>query len=102
MNWIDVLPSLVVVGVIAAALGYAWARHDRTGAEVDLKPGWAELLARVFAIDVKKCGHCGGELKIVAAIMAISAIRKILGHLGLPDKPPDIAPARLPAQMSFA
>ena len=53
-------------------------------------------------IDVKKCGHCGGELKIVAAIMEISAIRKILGHLGLPDKPPDIAPARLPAQMSFA
>ena len=46
MNWIDVLPSLVVVGVIAAALGYAWARNDRTGAEVDLKPGWAELLAQ--------------------------------------------------------
>ena len=46
MNWIDVLPSLVVVGVIAAALGYAWARHDRTGAEVDLKPGWTELLAQ--------------------------------------------------------
>jgi hypothetical protein len=66
------------------------------------RKSWAELLARVFAIDVKKCGHCGGELKIVAAIMEISAIRKILGHLGLPDKPPDIAPARLPAQMSFA
>ncbi|MEY2659884.1 MAG: hypothetical protein RLZZ123_1056 [Pseudomonadota bacterium] len=28
MNWLDVLPSLAVVGFIAAALGYAWARRD--------------------------------------------------------------------------
>jgi Putative transposase len=66
------------------------------------RKSWAELLARVFNIDVKKCGHCGGELKIIAAIIEVSAIRKILGHLGLPDKPPDISPARLPPQMSFA
>ena len=63
---------------------------------------WAELLARVFDIDVKKCSHCGGELKIIAAIIEVAAIRKILGHLGVPDKPPDIAPARLPTQLSFA
>jgi hypothetical protein len=63
---------------------------------------WAELLARVFDIDVKKCSHCAGELKIIAAIIEVAAIRKILGHLGLPDKPPDIAPARLPTQLSFA
>jgi hypothetical protein len=63
--------------------------------------GWAELLARVFAIDMKSCPKCQGELKIVAAIVEVSAIRKILGHLGLPDKPPDIAPARLSPQMRF-
>jgi len=63
---------------------------------------WAELLARVFDIDVKKCSHCGGELKIIAAIIEVAAIRKILGHLGVPDKPPDIAPARLLTQLSFA
>ena len=63
---------------------------------------WAELLARVFDIDVKKCSHCGGELKIIAATSMIAAIRKILGHLGVPDKPPDIAPARLLTQLSFA
>jgi hypothetical protein len=66
------------------------------------RKSWAELLARVFDIDVKKCSHCGGELKIIAAIIEVGAIRKILGHLGLPDKPPDIAPARLPTQLSFA
>lgn len=63
--------------------------------------GWAELLARVFAIDITTCPQCSGELKVIAAIVEISAIKKILGHLGLPDKPPDISPARLPSQMSF-
>jgi hypothetical protein len=64
--------------------------------------GWAELLARVFAIDMKHCHNCGGDLKLIAAILEPSAIKKILGHLGLPDKPPDIAPARLPPQLSFS
>jgi hypothetical protein len=63
--------------------------------------GWAELLARVFAIDITTCPNCSGELKVIAAIVEGSAIKKILGHLGIPDKPPDIAPARLPSQMSF-
>jgi len=62
---------------------------------------WAELLARVFAIDMGSCPRCSGELKIVSAILEGHAIRKILGHLGLPDTPPEIAPARLPSQMSF-
>ena len=30
---------------------------------------WAELMARVFAIDLKNCPHCRGELKIVAPIV---------------------------------
>jgi hypothetical protein len=64
--------------------------------------GWAELLARVFQIDMKHCPNCGSEnFKPIAAILETSAIRKILTHLKLPDKPPDIAPARLPHQMSF-
>lgn len=62
---------------------------------------WATLLARVFAIDMKHCADCGGELKIVAAILEREAIHKILTHLDLPFRPPDIAPARLPAQLSF-
>ena len=48
--------------------------------------GWAELLARVFAIDMKSCPKCSGELKIVAAIVEVTAIRKILGHLELPGQ----------------
>jgi hypothetical protein len=63
--------------------------------------GWAELLARVFLIDMKHCPKCGGDLKAIAAILEIGAIRKILTHLSLPAEPPDIAPARLSPQLSF-
>ncbi len=63
---------------------------------------WAELLARVFAIDMKHCLNCGSEnFKPISAIVDTSVIRKILTHLGLPDEPPDIRPARI-RQMSFA
>ena len=57
--------------------------------------GWAELLARVFAIDMKICPKCSGEFKVVAAIIETGAIRKILTHLGLPFRPPDIAGVRV-------
>ena len=50
---------------------------------------------------MKHCPKCGGDLKAIAAIMETGAIRKILTHLGLPDKPPEISPARLSPQMSF-
>jgi len=62
---------------------------------------WAELLARTFDIDTKHCNDCGGEMKIIAAIMETKAIKKILTHLKLPHKPPDLAPSRIAMQMSF-
>jgi hypothetical protein len=42
---------------------------------------WAKLLKRVFEIDIEHCPSCGGEIKIIAAILAASAIKKILVHL---------------------
>ena len=55
---------------------------------------WAKLLARVFEIDVSKCKYCGGELKIISAILNPTIIQKILNHLGLSPQPPPIAAAR--------
>ncbi len=63
---------------------------------------WAELLARVFGLDMLKCADCGGPLKIVSAILEPNAIKNILTHLRLPDKPPDLAPARLSEQAQFS
>jgi hypothetical protein len=59
---------------------------------------WAKLLRRVFGMDMEKCPHCSGEMKIIAAIMESKAVEKILKHVGLPPKPPDVAPARYPVQ----
>ncbi|MDP1786887.1 hypothetical protein [Nitrosomonas sp.] len=42
---------------------------------------WARLLKRVFEIDIEHCPHCGGNMKIIAAILERAAITKILNHL---------------------
>jgi hypothetical protein len=59
---------------------------------------WADLIRRVFAADALTCPHCGNAMRILAAIQTPQAIRDILDHLGLPSRPPPIAPARLPRE----
>jgi hypothetical protein len=64
--------------------------------------GWAALLSRVFGIDMKNCPNCGAaELKPISAIMETKAIVRILDHMGLPSKPPDIAPASFGLAVEF-
>ena len=41
------------------------------------RTGWVELLARVFAIDMQNCPNCPGQLKVVAAIVESSAVKRI-------------------------
>jgi len=48
----------------------------------------------VFEIDMEHCPNCGGELKIIAAILEQPVIEKILTHLGLQAQAPPRAPAR--------
>jgi hypothetical protein len=71
---------------------------------------WAELLKRVFNIDVSRCNKCSVKMKITAATAAAErsctgshaaiedhkVIRKILSHLGLPTNAPKSWPAREP------
>jgi hypothetical protein len=54
---------------------------------------WAQLMARVFEVDVLKCVRCGGRMRMLAAIDTPDTIRKILSCLGLPTRPPPVAPA---------
>jgi hypothetical protein len=37
-----------------------------------MRPGWAKLLKREFNLDLEHCPNCGGELKIIAAILEVS------------------------------
>ena len=64
-----------------------------------MRSGWAKLLKRVFNLDLEHCPNCGGELKVIAAILERPAIEKILTHLGLDARPPPRSTAR--GQMSF-
>ena len=57
---------------------------------------WARLLKRVFELDLEHCPNCGGELKIIAAILEAPVIERILTHLGLQARAPPRAPARGP------
>ena len=67
--------------------------HRRVGS-VKGRMRWAQLLKRVFDIDIERCPHCGGQLKLIAAIGDAAAIARILTHLGLAAQPPPRAPAR--------
>jgi C4-type Zn-finger protein len=53
----------------------------------------AQLLKRVFEIDMEHCPNCGGELKINAAILEAPVIEKILTHLGPQARASPRAPA---------
>jgi hypothetical protein len=44
---------------------------------------WMARLKRVFAIDLSKCRHCGGELQVIGAITDPGVIARILKHMGL-------------------
>ena len=54
---------------------------------------WAELLRRVFAIDVFRCDRCGSRRRIIAAITRPEVAQQILHHLRM-DCPP--VPGRAP------
>ncbi len=59
----------------------------------DRNYSWAELMKRVFLVDVLQCEHCGGRMKILAAIRPPTVTVRILEWLGLPSRAPPLAPA---------
>ena len=48
--------------------------------------GWADLLRRVFAVDITRCA-CGGALRIVAVITQPSVVEAILAAIRLSAHP---------------
>jgi Putative transposase len=80
--------------------------QDRAAPELDAKAAperpplhtcrvpWADLLEKVFAIDVLACPECGGRLRLIAFIAEARVARRILDHLGLDSTVPPLATAR--------
>ena len=69
---------------------HAHTAHGSTPARIS----WARVLKRVFEIDIEHCPHCGGNLKIIAAIEDPAVIVGILTHLNLPARAPPRSPVR--------
>ena len=68
---------------------------------------WAQLLARVWGLDVTVCPRGGGRMQwarripqgfVALALTDPDSIRTYLTGVGLPAQPPVIAPARPPPQ----
>ncbi len=56
---------------------------------------WADLLRKVFAVDVLAC-PCGGRLQLIAFIAEATVAKRILDHLGLDSRGPPVARAQAP------
>ncbi len=57
---------------------------------------WAELLRRVFEIDVLRCPRCGGTRRLLSAIQDPLSIEQVLRAMGLSCDAPELARARAP------
>ena len=67
---------------------------------------WAELMKRVWDVDVLQCDRCGGPLKVLAAITMPVVIDAMLRALNIEMAVPPVARARPPpwdedAQLEF-
>jgi hypothetical protein len=58
----------------------------------------ALLLARIYEVLPLLCPACGGERRVLAFLTDPPTVRAVLVHLGLPDRPPPLSPARGPPQ----
>ena len=57
---------------------------DGTAANACTTPmSWMARLKRVFAVDLSRCSHCGGQLQVIGAITDPGVIARILKHMGL-------------------
>ena len=71
------------------------ARPARGGARCGWRP-WAELMTRVFQVDLEKCPLCGAPMKLRAVVTEPVNVRRYLRHLDEATELPPRAPARDP------
>ena len=73
------------------------AKPSRTAATYRLP--WADLLKKVFAVDVLACPACGGRLRVIAFIAEALVAKRILDHLGLDACGPPLSRALAPPEL---
>jgi hypothetical protein len=63
---------------------------------------WADLLKRVFRIDILHCERCGGRREVIAVIKSAVQAHKILKHLGMDTESYEPLPSRASPQLDWA
>jgi hypothetical protein len=61
---------------------------------------WAELLRKVFSLDVLACPQCGGRMELIAFIAEAGVAKRILDHLGLVSTGPPVPMPQAPDEAS--
>ena len=70
----------------------------RGSSRVPARLPWADLLRRVFLVDILCCTRCGGRRRILEAVTEPAAAARILSHLGLDPQGPSQESARAPPE----
>ncbi len=60
---------------------------------------WAQLLKKVFALDVLACPKCDGRMRIIAFIAQPAVARRVLDHLGPDSTGPPLAGAQVQPEL---
>jgi hypothetical protein len=80
----------------------AFCCHKPRRAKSATRIAWAQLLRRVFAADALLCLRCGGRMRIMAAIRSAQSVAAFLTCVGVPARPPPLAPARRERDEEYA
>ena len=77
--------------MLQLALGLTSAANDTSTEAADVSPrprrlAWADLLARVFAIDVTVCRRCGGRMRILEVVSDPDDIARVLHGARAPPR----------------
>jgi hypothetical protein len=64
---------------------------------------WAELLRHVFAVEVERCPHCTGRMRLIELCVTPDAIARVQSHAGPgpPPRAPPPPPRAHPTQMAL-
>jgi hypothetical protein len=91
------LPPTIPDPVPGAASPAPAAKPPQTASTYRLP--WADLLKKVFAVEVLACPACGGRLQVIAFIAQALVAKRILDHLGLDASGPPLSRALAPPEL---
>ena len=89
-------PALCVPGMPLRGPATSAATREESRHRTVARYLWAMLLARIYEAFPLQCPICHASMRIIAFVNDLTAVGKVLDHIGESTQPPRIAPARGP------